>query len=81
MSSPTLPVREHLRPRPRRRVFTAADVDPMLLVLYPRLVDELNLCPVDVWRGQGQPSASWEGWTYDYVSLEVAVGLPYGGEA
>lgn len=75
------PISYDVRPRPRHRIFTADDVDPTLLALYPRLVDELNLCPLDVWRGQGQPGPGWDGWEYDFISLEVAVGLPCGGEA
>lgn len=81
MSRAGLPVRDHLRPQRRRRVVTADDVDPVLLARYPNLVDELNSCPLYVWRGQGQPGPSWDGWEYDYLPLDVAVGLPCGGEA
>lgn len=75
------PISDDVRPPQRRRIYGADDVDPALLAQYPHLVDELNLCPIDVWRGQGQPGPGWEGWEYDFIALDVAVGLPCGDEA
>jgi hypothetical protein len=76
-----LPVREHLRPQTRRKVRTEADVPAGLLRLYPGLVTELNVCPIDTWAGEGKPGRGWDGWTYEHVPLDVALVLSWGGEA
>ena len=81
LHSTVWPISADVRPPQRRRIYTADDVDPALLVQYPQLVDELNLCPIDVWRGQGRPGPGWDGWENDCLPLDVAVGLPCGGEA
>ena len=41
-----MPVREHLRPKARRPVHTAADVAPRLLAACPSTLEELNLVSV-----------------------------------
>ncbi len=80
------PIREHLRAKPdpkglRSRVYTAADMDPDLLRMYPNLVEEMNLCHADVWGGEGQPGHGWEGWTDELVPLDEVLSLPVEGEA
>ena len=71
-----LPVRPHLRPRPRRKVRSSADVPAWLLAAYSHLIAELNLCSADVWVGEGKPGAGWDGWTYEHVPLDAALALP-----
>jgi hypothetical protein len=75
------PTREDVRPRLRRGVVTAEDIAPELLALYPGLVDELNLCPCYVWRGQGRPSIGWHDWETVLVRPADALAMPVGGEA
>jgi hypothetical protein len=71
-----LPVREHLRPAPRRKVVTADDLEPRLLEMFPNIVEELNVVYVDAFVGRG-----WDGWTFDFVPLSFARALPVAGEA
>ena len=75
------PVRQHLRPRPRFELVTEADVDRKILRQFPNVVDELNSCPADIWRGEGRPGRGWEGWESDRVLLSEALALSVGGEA
>jgi hypothetical protein len=61
-----LPVRPHLRPKPRRSIF--ADPDPEFVL-------------ADVWEGEGRPTRGWDGWRQDFIPLADALALPVGGEA
>ena len=85
MSAPSLcgrlPVREHLRPKPRRSVLRRGEVPPDLLAAYPNVMRELNAVPADVWRGTGRPGRGWEGWTTEFLWLDEALALPVAGEA
>jgi hypothetical protein len=81
-----LPVRPHLRPQPQSRfgrpgIVTEADVDPGLLAAYPGVVAELNLCPTDVWRGQGRPGPGWRDWEHGHIPLDTALAMQCRGEA
>jgi hypothetical protein len=73
-----LPVREHLRPAPRRKVVTADDLEPRLLEMFPNIVEELNVVYVDAFVGPGR---GWDRWTFDFVPLSFALALPVAGEA
>jgi hypothetical protein len=75
------PVRAHLRPKTWRKVRTEADVSAWLLRLYPGLVAELNVCPIEIWAGEGKPGAGWDGWSYEHLPLDVPLLLPWAGEA
>ena len=81
MTRPALPIREHLRPQQRRRVVTAADVDPDLLAQFPNIVSELNTILAYVWQGSGQPGHGWEDWQTVEVPLAEALALSVAGEA
>ena len=81
MTRPALPVRDHLRPQQRRRVVTAADVDPDLLAQFPNIVTELNTILADVWQGSGQPRHGWEDRQTVEVPLGEALALSVAGEA
>jgi hypothetical protein len=70
-----------LRPQARCELVTDADVHPEILRLYPNVVDELNACPVDVWRGEGRPGRGWDGWEYEHVPLDEALAFQTEGEA
>jgi len=48
-----LPVREHPRPRPARKVIVVDDVAPGVLLLFPDIVAELNSCVVHLRRPDG----------------------------
>ena len=39
----------------------------------------MHLCPTDIWRGEGCPGPGWDGWEYDHIPLELALGLPVEG--
>ncbi len=75
------PVSAELRPKPRRRLVTAADVLPAILAERPNIVAELNCCPAYAWRGRGQPGHGWEDWRHLQIPFEIAVSLPCYGEA
>jgi hypothetical protein len=75
------PIRPHLRPQARCRVFTESGVDADLLREFPDLVAELNTCPVDIWCGDGRPGRGWDGWENDWITLDEALALWTEGEA
>ncbi len=68
-----LPLREHLRPKPYKRVTTADDVDPWLLATFPNIVTELNSVLVDARVG--------DDWIVTDIPLAMAVALPCEGQA
>ena len=74
-----LPVREHLRPKPRRRLIDS--LDPAVLQTLPALAEIASLVPFDVFVGPGRLGPGWDGWEYGHVSLDFALALPVGGEA
>jgi hypothetical protein len=73
-----LPVRPHLRPKPRRKVVTADDLEPQFLKMFPNIVEDLNVVCVDAFVG---PGCGWDAWIFDFVPLAEALALPVGGEA
>ena len=81
MSAPRWPVSPEHRPKPRRPVLTSADVDPELLAAFPEILEETNLCGMDVWLGHGRPGRGWTDWEYRLVPLGRALELPWVGEA
>jgi hypothetical protein len=68
------PVRDHLRPRERRKVVTEADIAPWLLALHPDLVEGSNQCPGEVFM-------PGRGWVSELFALDFVLSLPFSGEA
>jgi hypothetical protein len=67
-----LPVREHLQPRPTRKVVIVDDAAPETLQLFPNIVAELNGCVVHVCRP--------DGWIVTDVPLDEALARATAGE-
>ena len=72
------PIRLHLRPQARSASHRCRR-RPRILRQFPNVVDELNSCPADIWRGEGRPGRGWDGWENDRVTLDEALALSVGG--